>query len=218
MRPAEETAPDWGQPPVCGTGSIIRDGSVQNIRRRASWNYGTLLHDTVTFTQRSSCGTGSSVPPSRIGRFVITAAGDVIMLLARRALLHTLGAAALLPMSGGQTRASPTLMPKVRPGDAGWPSPARWEELNRAVGGRLTKVKPLLAACNPGTETAACKDVLKDLRNPYFLDEQPAGTESSGWIDAWQSAPSAYAVSAHSTADVVAAVNFARTHRVRLGS
>ena len=40
--------------------------------------------------------------------------------------------------------------------------------------------------------------------------------KSSGWIDAWQSAPSAYAVPARTTADVVAAVNFARRHYLRL--
>jgi FAD/FMN-containing dehydrogenase len=107
-------------------------------------------------------------------------------------------------------------MPRVRPGDSGWPSPATWDGLNQAVEGRLIKVEPLLAACQARSESEACKDVLRDLTNPYFLDEAPAGTESSGWVDAWQSAPSAYAVAARSTDDVVAAVNFARAHRLRL--
>ena len=106
-------------------------------------------------------------------------------------------------------------MPRIRPGDPGWPSPTLWQELSRAVGGRLTKVKPLLAACTT-PQSAGCSEVLHELRNPYFLGEQPAGTESSGWVDAWQAEPSAYAVAAHTTADVVAAVNFARTHNLRL--
>jgi len=38
----------------------------------------------------------------------------------------------------------------------------------------------------------------------------------SGWLHAWTPAPSAYAVLAHTGADVVAAVNFAREHRLRL--
>jgi hypothetical protein len=35
-------------------------------------------------------------------------------------------------------------------------------------------------------------------------------------VGAWTSRPSVYAVAAKSTADVVAAVNFARTHNLRL--
>jgi len=138
------------------------------------------------------------------------------MALVRRTLLHSLGVAALLPTWVPGALAAPALIPRVRPGDKGWPSPAFWDGLNQAVGGRLIKVKPLLAACQQRPESAACQDVLRNLRDPYFLDEAPAGTESSGWVDAWQSAPSAYAVAARSAADVVAAVNFARTHRLRL--
>ena len=41
-------------------------------------------------------------------------------------------------------------------------------------------------------------------------------TQTLGWVGAWTSRPSVYAVAAKSTADVVAAVNFARTHSLRL--
>jgi FAD/FMN-containing dehydrogenase len=54
------------------------------------------------------------------------------------------------------------------------------------------------------------------MNNPYFIGEQPGGTQTSGWLDGWTSAPSAYAVVAHSTAEVIAAVNFAREHNLRL--
>ena len=146
------------------------------------------------------------------------------MQLARRTMLGSLGAAAaLLPIGGGTSVARaaagaglPAAMRRVRPGDPDWPSAAAWEELNRAVGGRLIKVKPLLAACEATPASASCNDLLHNLKDPYFIGEQPAVTESSGWVDAWRSAPSAYAVPAHSTADVVAAVNFARAHRLRL--
>src|SRR5215207_9079577 len=40
--------------------------------------------------------------------------------------------------------------------------------------------------------------------------------QTLGWTDAWTSQASAYAVLAQSSADVAAAVNFAREHRVRL--
>jgi hypothetical protein len=127
----------------------------------------------------------------------------------RRAVLRGLGAAAaLLPLGQTRTLAAPSSMPRVRPGDPDWPSPATWEQLNRAAEGRLVKVDPLLAACREQPGSGACEALLPNLRNPYFLGEQPAGTESSGWIDAWQSSPSAYAIPAQSAADVVAAVNF----------
>jgi FAD/FMN-containing dehydrogenase len=58
--------------------------------------------------------------------------------------------------------------------------------------------------------------VVTQLHNPYYLGEQPALTQSSGWLDAWTSAPSVYAVAVATTADVIAAVNFAREHHVRL--
>ena len=136
-------------------------------------------------------------------------------MLARRAMLNGLGAVALQPVVAANA-AVPSAKLRVRPGDPGWPSPATWEQLNRAVGGRLIRVNPLLAPCATAPDSTGCKDLLQELRNPYFIGEQAAGTQSSGWLDAWQSVPSAYAVPAHSTEDVVAAVNFARTHRLRL--
>jgi FAD/FMN-containing dehydrogenase len=57
---------------------------------------------------------------------------------------------------------------------------------------------------------------LNNLRNPFYVGGQPGATQSSGWLDAWMSTPSAYAVAAESAADVVAAVNFARERNLRL--
>jgi hypothetical protein len=104
---------------------------------------------------------------------------------------------------------------RVRPTDAAWPGAASWEKLNQGVGGRLIKVKPLLADCG-NLNDAACQDELRMLKNPYYVGDQPAGTQSVGWVDGWMTAPSAYAVTARTTADVVAAVNFARENRLRL--
>jgi FAD/FMN-containing dehydrogenase len=64
--------------------------------------------------------------------------------------------------------------------------------------------------------TAPPANFLKEMRNPCFISENPALTETSGWVDAWNSTPSAYAVKVRSTADVVAAVNFARENKLRL--
>ena len=105
---------------------------------------------------------------------------------------------------------------RARPSDPSWPSAARWDELNRAVGGNLIRLQSPLADCAVAADSALCQDVLENLKNPYYIGDQPGLTQTSGWVDAWISAPSAYAVAARTTADVVAAVNFAREHNLRL--
>jgi hypothetical protein len=105
---------------------------------------------------------------------------------------------------------------RVRPSDSSWPSPESWEKLKQDVGGQLIPVQPPLAACANGSDAAACQEVIKNLQNPYYIGDQPGATQTTGWVDGWMSAPSAYAVAARSTADVVAAVNFARENNLRL--
>lgn len=108
------------------------------------------------------------------------------------------------------------LIRRVRPSDAAWPSAAEWQKLNNAVGGKLVKVRALFAGCQDDRKGASCIEALENMRNPFWLADQPAGTETSGWLDAWSSAPSVYAVAARDAADVAAAVNFARDHKLRL--
>lgn len=56
----------------------------------------------------------------------------------------------------------------------------------------------------------------EELANPFYIADQAVLTQTSGWLDAWSSAPSAYVVAAATTADVVAAVSFAREHNLRV--
>lgn len=105
---------------------------------------------------------------------------------------------------------------RTRPNDALWPSDAKWEQLNKAVNGNLIKIKSPLADCKNGANTAACDELFKNLKNPYYIGDNPALTQTSGWVDAWRSEPSVYAVAAKNSADVMAAVNFARTNNLRL--
>lgn len=138
----------------------------------------------------------------------------------RRSLLRRAGAVALLPVLPTAMRASSTSgaagARRVRPSDASWPNDESWETLKQEVGGRLIKVPSPLAACEPASDSASCRDVIKNLQNPYYIGDQAGGTQSSGWVDAWMSAASAYAVAASNTADVVAAVDFARENNLRL--
>lgn len=105
---------------------------------------------------------------------------------------------------------------RVRPSDPAWPSEALWRQLDDAVGGRLIRVKSPLVACREAPADVACAQLFKAIQNPYFNSDDVALTQTLGWVDAWTSMPSVYAVAARNAADVVAAVDFARTHRLRL--
>jgi FAD/FMN-containing dehydrogenase len=127
-----------------------------------------------------------------------------------------------LPFAGGLWRGASALADaspspaRVRPGDPAWPSEESWDQLSREVGGRLIKVRSPLSACVGASSDAACAQVFKELKNPYYLGDEVGLTQSLGWIGAWTSHPSVYAVAAKTTADVVAAVNFARKNNLRL--
>jgi FAD/FMN-containing dehydrogenase len=105
---------------------------------------------------------------------------------------------------------------RVRPGDPAWPSEESWDQLSREVEGRLIRVRSPLAACVGASSDAACAQVFKELKNPYYLGDEVGLTQSLGWVGAWTSEPSVYAVAAKTTGDVVAAVNFARKNNLRL--
>jgi FAD/FMN-containing dehydrogenase len=135
----------------------------------------------------------------------------------REVLKATLGAAGLaagLPgLAWAKTKAK-AMLSRVRPGSPGWPTAAAWEGLQRATSGRLQKLAPPFAGC--ATDAAACAALREQIKNPYFIGDNPALTQTSGWQDAWLSQPSVYAVAARDAADIAAAVNFARTHKLRL--
>jgi len=129
-------------------------------------------------------------------------------------LLAATASPALMQLAKAAAPRSPTR--RFRPGDPEWPSEADWNKLRQTVEGRLIKVESPLAACRNEPNGPSCQEVLKRLKNPYYIGDEPGLTQTSGWVDAWRSAPSVYAVAAARTEDVVAAVNFAREHNLRL--
>ncbi len=134
----------------------------------------------------------------------------------RRNLLQL---AALAPLAGlsvriGEAASQKIPRGRVRPGDPAWPSETSWEQLSRDVGGRLVKPASPFAGCGAGHKD--CSSALRGIGNPYWIGDEPALTQASGWLDAWTCETSAYAVAAETTADVVAAVKFARAHSLRL--
>jgi FAD/FMN-containing dehydrogenase len=139
----------------------------------------------------------------------------------RRRLLQMIAAIPLLrglwrsALGPAEAAASPSTS-RVRPGDPAWPSQGEWDQLSKDVGGRLIKVQSPLTACIEAPSGADCAEVFKELKNPYYLGDEVGLTQSLGWVDAWTSRPSVYAVAAETTADIAAAVVFARVHNLRL--
>jgi FAD/FMN-containing dehydrogenase len=141
----------------------------------------------------------------------------------RRRLLVRAGMAALASIAGpGCTPSAPSVgragapLRRVRPGDPSWPSAASWERLNHQTAGQLITVRSPLAECTRAVHGAACAEFTRWVKNPYYLGDEVGLTQTLGWVDAWRSQPSVYAVAARRTADVVAAVNFARENKLRL--
>jgi FAD/FMN-containing dehydrogenase len=136
----------------------------------------------------------------------------------RRAFLKAVGSAALLPMLPMLSRRlwASTGFSRRRPSDAAWPSQSAWKQLNDAVGGNLIPVDFPLAALKTDPDGAAAKQLLANIRNPYYIGDTPGLTQSLGWVDAWATHPSVYAVAARNATDIAAAVNFARTNDLRL--
>jgi len=92
---------------------------------------------------------------------------------------------------------------------AAWPAPKVWNELRRKVGNRLIKPEQPWARLKPGP-------LPERFMNPWYLEEEPGATQSTGMYKAWKSTVSEYAVAAESAEDIAAAVNFARRQGVRL--
>lgn len=122
-------------------------------------------------------------------------------IVTRRAFIGGTAALTGLAVVGGLTACATE--------EVAWPSEDAWAELNKQVGGRLIKA-PVAPWANIGPG-----EVPQDLTNPWFLEEQAGATQSTGMYQAWVSEPSAYAVAAETVEDIIAAVNFARTHNVR---
>jgi FAD/FMN-containing dehydrogenase len=133
----------------------------------------------------------------------------------RRAFLKAIGSAALIPILPRRLLAS-TNFRRRRPSDPAWPSPSAWKQLNEAVGGNLIPVDFPLSILKTDPHSEEARRLLEHIRNPYYVGDQPGLTETLGWVDAWATKPSVYAVAARSAQDIAAAVNFARENELRL--
>jgi FAD/FMN-containing dehydrogenase len=123
-----------------------------------------------------------------------------------------IGGFAALPLIGA-ARASGS---RVRPGDAGWPGATEWDALGRRVDGALAASRPTMRTCWEAPGSEACSALFHELKNPYFIGDDPSLTQTCAWVDAWVAQPSAYVVAARTARHVAEAVGFARAHNLRL--
>jgi FAD/FMN-containing dehydrogenase len=133
----------------------------------------------------------------------------------RRAFLKAIGSVALLPILPRGLSASTTFR-RRRPSDATWPSQSAWKHLNDAVGGNLIPADFPLSLLKTDPTGTAAKLLAENIRNPYYIGDQPGLTQTLGWVDAWATKPSVYAVAAKNARDIAEAVNFARENDLRL--
>jgi FAD/FMN-containing dehydrogenase len=133
----------------------------------------------------------------------------------RRTFLKRASLAALLPLWPPSLSSGKTFQ-RRRPSDADWPSKTAWRRLNNQVDGNLIPVEFPIEACVKDVQGAACANLIANIKNPYFVGDQPGLTQTLGWVDAWWTKPSVYAVAAKDARHVAAAVNFARENDLRL--
>jgi hypothetical protein len=101
----------------------------------------------------------------------------------RRAFLKKSGAAAILPLSPRGLFASPAFR-RQRPTDAGWPSKEAWKHLSDTVGENLIPVEFPITACATEPSGADCKKLFGDLKNPYYIGDNPGLTQAAGLLGA----------------------------------
>jgi hypothetical protein len=117
----------------------------------------------------------------------------------RRNFLKGVGAVALQTAVSPKLQAQPapkiSIIRRVRPGDAAWPSEVQWNALSRAVEGSLIKVQSPLAACRDAPDGESCRNLFKNLKNPYYIGDEVGLTQTCGWVDAWAASPACLAMS-----------------------
>jgi hypothetical protein len=126
----------------------------------------------------------------------------------RREFLKASGAASLSRLWPRDPFAIPAIR-RVRPSDPGWPSKEAWKRLSEVVGGNLIQVDFPINACTSSSQSADSETLFANLKNPYYIGDNPGITQTLGWVDAWAAKPSVYAVAARNADDIAAAVDFA---------
>ena len=131
----------------------------------------------------------------------------------RRTAIKVAGAMASTPSLGwAGAPACPSIIRRA----ATPPSDQAWERFASSLSGSLIDVRSPLDICRTDPGSEAAQAMLEKMKNPFFLEEQPGATHTTGWIGAFDAQPSARAVVAENAEDVARAIEFARQHELKL--
>src|SRR5438045_7409423 len=120
-----------------------------------------------------------------------------------RALVATLFAAGCATSRPApQPEAAPLC--RCAPGQPCWPTRDDWQKFGASLRGKLEQPQSPLAPCRSDAAGEACATAIRNSTNPFYLQDQPGGTESTGWLGAWTAASSAYSVVETDASGVVA--------------
>jgi hypothetical protein len=97
-----------------------------------------------------------------------------------------------------------------------WPTKEQWEELNQKVGGRLKQHTSPIKDFNDVKAKATVDNLIRQLQNPFTIEEHPWTSHSTGWHGAWETVVSPYVIEAECVDDMIAGVIFAKKHGVKL--
>ena len=98
----------------------------------------------------------------------------------RRLLTGAVAGAALAACSGPGGGSERPPLTRVRPGQPGWPSPAMWAKFSDDVQGRLIELHSPLDSCRSAAPNPECDKLFAQLKDPYFVGNQPALTQELG--------------------------------------
>lgn len=134
----------------------------------------------------------------------------------RRQFLSASAALAVGLTADSQFQSHSSGIRRNRPGDPQWPSDTQWSQLGSQLSGALIAVPSFISPCNSPEPGSECQTLVDNAQNPFYIGDQPGGTQVTGWLNAWTPAPSAMAIRAKTVADIAAGVSFAREHNLRL--
>src|SRR6187549_104192 len=93
----------------------------------------------------------------------------------RRRLLQ---GAASWPLVATAASPDPSAVQRVRAGQRGWPSEQDWSALAKQVGDAFVRVQSPWPRCAAAPASEECARLFKQAKNPYFLGDDPALTQT----------------------------------------
>lgn len=100
--------------------------------------------------------------------------------------------------------------------DSCWPNKGKWQELKNSLKDKLIIAELPTALCVKNEKSHACKEQLKKLQSPYYIESYAAGYQSTGWVDGWDNQVAAYSLVASNAEDIAKVVKFAKKHNIKV--